>query len=65
MLDQLEATTGTRFPLIESDVSDSAKLEEASKTNYVEAVIHSAGLKAGGRSRDRWSVTTTISLTPI
>ena len=47
ILYQLEAICGIRFSLIESDVRNIAKLEEASKKNYTESVIHSMDLKAG------------------
>ncbi len=50
VLDRLETITGTRFSLVEGDVRDTGKLEEALSTHNIDTVVHFAGLKAVGES---------------
>jgi UDP-glucose 4-epimerase len=53
VLDRLETITGKRFPFIEGDVRDAAKLEETLTAYNIDAVIHFAGLKAVGESVEK------------
>jgi UDP-glucose 4-epimerase len=53
VLDRLETITGKRFPFIEGDVRDAAKLEETLTAYHIDAVIHFAGLKAVGESVEK------------
>jgi len=53
VLDRLETITGKRFPFVEGDVRDAAKLEETLKAYRIDAVNHFAGLKAVGESVEK------------
>ena len=52
-LDRLEVITGKRFPFIEDDLRDTAKLQETLETYHIDAAIHFASLKTVGETVEK------------